>query len=109
RAGYLPAPYSDESQKLLREYVPLRINTDDRAKLAANFARSEEIQGELWTMVEQLAETESSDVFALYIESVNDVINLHKSRATAIVYARVPESVVILLILGAGITMAMVG
>ena len=109
RAGYLPAPYSEQSQMLLREYVPLRINTDDREKLAANFARSEEIQGELWTMVEQMAKTESSDVFALYIESVNDVINLHKSRATAIVYARVPESVVILLILGAGITLAMVG
>src|SRR4026209_443824 len=30
RAGYLPAPYGDESRKLLREYVPLRINTNDR-------------------------------------------------------------------------------
>jgi len=109
RAGYIPEPYSEESQKLLREYVPLRINTDDNEKLAANFARSEEIQGELWAMVEKMAKTESSDVFALYIESVNDVINMHKARATAIVYGRVPETVVILLILGAGITMGMVG
>jgi hypothetical protein len=109
RAGYIPEPYSDESRKLLRAYVPLRINTDDRAQLAANFARSQEIQGELWAMVEQMAKTESSDVFALYIESVNDVINAHESRATAIVNARVPQTVVILLILGAGITLGMVG
>jgi hypothetical protein len=109
RAGYLPAPYGDQSRALLREYVSLRINTDDRQQLAANFARSQEIHAQLWAMVEQLAKTESSDVFALYIESVNDVINAHESRATAIVYARVPETVVILLILGAGITLGMVG
>jgi len=109
RAGYIPQPYSDESRKLLREYVPLRVNTDDRAMLAANFARSLEIQGELWTMVEQMAKTESSDVFALYIESVNDVIDANEARSTAIINARVPETVVILLILGAGITLGMVG
>ena len=109
RAGYLPAPYSEQSQQLLREYVPLRINTDDRETLAANFARSVAIQRELWTMVEEMAATESSDVFALYIESVNDVIDLHTSRETAIVFARVPETVVILLILGSGITLGMVG
>jgi len=109
RAGYIPEPYSDESRKLLREYVPLRVNTDDRAMLAANFARSLEIQGELWTMVEQMAKTESSDVFALYIESVNDVIDANEARSTAIINARVPETVVILLILGAGITLGMVG
>jgi hypothetical protein len=109
RAGYLAAPYGDESRALLREYIPLRINTDDRAQLEANFVRSEAIQDELWAMVEQLAKTESSDVFALYIESVNDVVNAHESRATAIVYARVPETVIILLILGAAITLGMVG
>src|SRR4051795_12182065 len=27
RAGYLPAPYGDESRALLRQYVPLRIST----------------------------------------------------------------------------------
>jgi hypothetical protein len=109
RARYLPAPYGDESRELLREYVPLRINTDDRDQLAANFARSEAIQAQLWAMVVEMAKTESSDVFALYIESVNDVINAHESRVTAIVNARVPETVIILLILGAGITLGMVG
>src|SRR6476660_6351671 len=43
RAGYLPAPYGDESRVLLREYVPLRISTSDRASLAANITKSEDI------------------------------------------------------------------
>src|SRR3954453_11019618 len=33
RAGYLPAPYGEESRALLRQYVPLRINTGDRASI----------------------------------------------------------------------------
>jgi membrane protein YdbS with pleckstrin-like domain len=109
RAGYLAAPYGDRSRALLREYVPLRINTDDRQRLAANLARSEEIQAELWAMVEEVARTESSDTFALYIESLNEVIDLHTTRTTSIIYGRVPETVVLLLILGSGVALGVVG
>jgi hypothetical protein len=109
RAGYLPEPYGDRSRALLREYVPLQINTDDRQRLAANLVRSEAIQAELWAMVEQMARTESSDVFALYIESLNEVIELHTTRSTSIVYGRVPETVEMLLIVGAGLSLAIVG
>jgi hypothetical protein len=55
RAGYLPQPYAADSQELLRQYVPLRINAPDRKQLAANFERSTEIQAELWAMAEELA------------------------------------------------------
>ena len=109
RAGYLPAPFGDESRKLLREYVPLRINVDDHQQLAANFARSEEIHVELWAKAEQLASDQSSDVLALYIESLNETIDLHSTRVTALIYGRVPETVLILLILGAALTLGMVG
>jgi hypothetical protein len=110
RAGYLPQPYAAESQELLREYVPLRINTADRAQLQANFARSTEIQNELWAKAEELARaTPDSVVLGLYIDSLNQMIDLHETRVTAIIYARVPETVVILLILLAAFTMGMVG
>jgi hypothetical protein len=109
RAGYLPAPYGDESRALLREYVPLRINVADRQRLAANFARSAEIHSELWAIVELVAREQSSDIFALYIESLNETIDLHSTRVTSLVYGRVPETVVILLILGAALTLGMVG
>jgi hypothetical protein len=109
RAGYLPDPFGDDSRVLLREYVPLRINTSDREQLAANLARSEEIQDELWAMVEEMARTQSSDVFALYIESLNEVIDLHTTRTTSIIYGRVPETVVLLLIIGSGVALGMVG
>ena len=110
RAGYLPQPYGEESRALLRAYVPLRINVADRQQLAGNFARSTEIQNELWAMAEELARaTPDSVVLGLYIDSLNQMIDLHETRATAIVVARVPETVVILLIIGAALTMGMVG
>ncbi len=110
RAGYLPAPYAADSRELLREYVPLRVNTPDRAQLQANFTRSTEIQNELWAKAEELARaTPDSVVLGLYIDSLNQMIDLHETRATAIIYARVPETVVILLIVGAALTMGMVG
>lgn len=110
RAGYLPAPYSADTRALIREYVPLRINVDNRAELAVNFARSQVIHGELWAMAEELARADpSSDLLSLYIESLNEMIDLHATRATAIVYARVPETVLILLIIGAALSLGMVG
>jgi hypothetical protein len=109
RAGYLPAPYGDESRALLRQYVPLRITTTDRAELAANIAKSEEIQAALWTRAEAVARDHGSDVNALYIESLNEVIDLHTSRVIAGIYARVPETILVLLLVGSALTLVMVG
>ena len=90
RAGYLSEPASSMSKELIREYVPLRI-APDRAQLATNIEQSEEIQAELWTIAEEVARTEGSDVVALYIESLNEVIDLHTTRVVAGVYSRVPR------------------
>ena len=110
RAGYLPPPYAADSQALLREYVPLRINTGDQAQLAAGFARSTGIQADLWAKAEELARAApDSVVLGLYIDALNSMIDLHETRVTAIVYARVPETVLILLIVLAALTMGMVG
>jgi hypothetical protein len=109
RAGYLPQPYGRRPAAAAR-YVPLRVNVADQQQLAANFARSTDIQAELWAIAEELArDTPESVVLGLYIDSLNQTIDLHSMRATAIIYARVPETVLILLIIGAALTMGMVG
>jgi len=110
RAGYLPQAASRESRELLRQYAPLRVNVGDRDQLAANFERSEEILGDLWAIAEDLARTTpGSETLALYIETLNATIDLHETRVTALSYARVPETVVLLLIAGALLTVGMVG
>jgi hypothetical protein len=110
RAGYLTEPASSRIRQLLREYVPRRVNVADPDQLAANFARSEEILADLWAEAEDLARSgPGSETLALFIESLNETIDLHETRVTAIVYARVPETVVLLLIAGAALTLGMVG
>jgi hypothetical protein len=108
RAGYLPQPASDQVRELLREYVPLRIVLTASKDIQADIAKSVEIQNEIWAITEQVARDHGSDVIALFVESVNDVIDLHESRVTA-GSARVPETILLLLIGGAALSLGMVG
>jgi hypothetical protein len=107
RAGFLPAAERDQVRNLFREYAPLRVNIPDREQLLANFDRSEEILAELWTIAE--AVRQDTPPFALFADSLNTVIDLHATRVSAIVYARVPPTVLVVLLVGAALTLGMLG
>jgi hypothetical protein len=110
RAGYLPEPANEELRELLRQYLPLRIATNDRAQLQANIERSVELHAEMWAIAEEVARrTDSQDLVALFLESLNETINLHESRVVAGIYSRVPETVLLLLLGGSSLTLGMVG
>jgi hypothetical protein len=55
------------------------------------------------------ARSPDTQVLAIFIESPNDMIDLQETRVTAIVYARVSDTVFLLLIVGAALTMGMGG
>ena len=110
RAGYLPEPASSRIRELLRQYVPLRIVLTDAKDVAADIKRSEEILTQLWTISEGVARTtDQGDLVSLYLDSLNETIDLHETRVTAGLYARVPETVVLLLVGGSALSLAMVG
>jgi hypothetical protein len=110
QAGYLVEPYPGEIRSLLTEYVDLRIATPDtQDNIDAVLMRSEEIQGELWSLTEGVVEaTPGRDEVSLFIASVNETINLHNMRVAAL-RARLPETVVLVLYLVAILSMMMVG
>jgi hypothetical protein len=96
QAGYLPEPVSSESRRFLREYVDLRLTPITPENFAGLLARSNEIQDELWRRAETLVrETGGSDVYALYVESLTDIISLHRNRVIAGVYARIPATLLL--------------
>ena len=110
RAGYLPEPASSQIRELLRQYVPLRIVVTDQKDVAADIQRSQEILMETWTIAESVAKTTTQgDLTSTFIESLNETIDLHETRVTAGLYARVPETVVLLLIGGSALSLGMVG
>jgi hypothetical protein len=110
RAGYLPEPASSQIRELLRQYVPLRIVVTDQKDVARDIERSQEILMQTWTIAEGVAKTTTQgDLVSTFLESLNETIDLHETRITAGLYARVPETVVLLLIGGSALSLALVG
>jgi hypothetical protein len=98
RAGYLPEPYGSESRDLLRQYLDVRLIALDVSRAAESIALSEEIQVELWHRADAMVEqTGGSDVYALYVESLNELVELHSQREIAAFYARIPTTLVLAL------------
>ena len=64
----------------------------------------------MWTISEGVAKTTNQgDLVSTYLESLNETIDLNETRITAGLYARVPETVLLLLIFGSALSLGMVG
>jgi hypothetical protein len=109
RAGYLEEPYRTESRDLLLEYIDTRLDARDPEKREVASGRSEEIHNELWSRAELIARENPSDTIAIYLESINEVIDLHTERIHVGVDLRVPPTILFGLYLVAVGTMFLVG
>jgi hypothetical protein len=110
RAGFLDETDQDLSRDLLREYVEVRLAAaEDASLIESATARSEEIHGELWSIVEDnVNQGRESDVMALYVESINDVIDVHSLRLAAI-DLRLPETLWMVLYAATMLSFLLVG
>lgn len=96
RADFLPETDRAEAKGLLRTYVDERIEAVrsgriDRVKAAV--AEAERIQLRLWDRAVANARVDmNSDVAALYIEAINDLMAIHAQRI-AVGMARIPAGI----------------
>lgn len=109
RAEYLEEPISTESRQLLGEYVDVRLAALDPEKLNASLIRSEEIHQELWKLAVSVARSSPSPTTALYISSLNEVIDIHTLRVNAHLEVRVPPAILLGLYLVAVLSMFLIG
>jgi len=111
RAGLLSEPYRSEARDLLREYVDLRVGLVTQPDTLAHvIARSEQIQSQLWSEVEQMtAGTPPSVLQVLFIQSLNETIDLQTKRVTVALQYRVPATIWLGLYLVALFAMTAVG
>lgn len=94
RTSLLPEPQRSESRKLFREYVSLRTVEAGENRIAESIARSEVLHQELWSRAVEASQATSSPVLvSLYIQSLNEVIDLHSKRLTLGLRNRVPAAV----------------
>lgn len=111
RAGLIPEPYRSGTKKFLIEYVDLRVDiAKNISQLEAGIARSQQILDSLWKYTEALAEQDrSSEVYALYTTSVNDMINTFNRRIVVGLQYRIPGAVLFVLFIISFITMFVLG
>ena len=109
RAALLPEPHRTEIRTMLREYVDLRLEAVQPETIMAALARSEELQGRLWEQAVSVAEKSPTPITGLFIQSLNDVIDLHAKRVTMGARNRIPFTIWAALYFTAIFTMAGVG
>lgn len=111
RADLLPDAPRAECGALLRKYVALRAQVAmSREQLAVGLQETELIQKKLWAQAMDLARADmNSDIGALFVESLNQVFDLHTSRVTVGLQYRIPPIIWFVLYALTMLSMAGVG
>jgi Protein of unknown function (DUF4239) len=116
RARTVAEPIREQAQQLLRQYVDARIDLNNAGLATGPLAeagnRSKQIQGRLWDAVVEVTKNDRSAVAAAYMSSINQIIDLHEKRVSALEY-RIPVtiwslifSVSIIAVFARGLTLA---
>jgi len=110
RAGTLPEPERAQARALLLEYVEARLEGVRSGELEAAIRRSEELQKRLWSSAAALAErSPNSIVVGLYLQSLNEMIDLHTKRVSEGMRVRIPAIVWIVLYVVTALAVAEMG
>jgi len=104
RARLLPDPYASQATDLLREYVGIRVALSEsgadetsRSTLQAATEKAEKLHDQLWSVAQGVDSQEPRSVATgLFIQSLNEVIDLHSKRLIAL-DNHVPEPVILML------------
>jgi hypothetical protein len=115
QADFLPKLEREKSIKLYKRYVQIRLKTtmapgDDIKKLHQAQIESLQIQHELWQIaVVNIERTGSSNIAALYVQSLTDMINTHSMRVEVFSYQSVPFNIWIVIYALSILSMAGIG
>ena len=110
RADFLAEPRRSESKSLLTKYVDLRLEAANGNDLSGSIGRSEELHQKLWVQAVSSGETNpGSIVVGLYIQSLNEVIDLHAKRVQVALRSRIRTTIWTALFLIAMLAMTALG
>jgi hypothetical protein len=86
----LPEPEQTEAAGLLREYVGVRIRGVIDGKPEDAIARSESLHEQLWSKASSAAEKKPTPITSLFIQSLNQLIDMHAKRLLVGIHNRIP-------------------
>lgn len=106
RASLLPNPHREAIERLLRQYLDLRIEFysvgTDRSKLAEVEKESAGVQRRLWEQTVAASNVNPSPIVATFIVAMNETIDLDAIRLHTL-RSHVPAAVWLLLLAAAGV------
>ena len=85
RSDLLPEPDRTVIRGLLSDYVSLLVQvvgTDDNLQIEQGIQQSGELHTELWSRAVEVATQAPTPISALFVQSLNDVIDLQEARLT---------------------------
>ncbi len=110
RARLLPDPERSKIAELLRLYTEIRVQSVAESRIAEGIARSEELHAQLWSRAMAAAEQDRHSIMiGLFLQSLNEVINLHSERVFVGLRSRIPISIWLALFTLAVLGMASMG
>jgi hypothetical protein len=111
RAGFLAEPYRSDIRGLLRNYVDVRVKAAaGEMDLGEATRRSEALHDKMWALAEEVGQKDAGSITAgLFIQALNEVIDLHLKRVTVSIRNRVPPTIWATLYLLMAVGMIMMG
>ncbi len=112
RADLLPEADRVEIQQLLRDYVTLRTEISQSGpeqQFEQAIGRSKQLRRDLWSRAITAVEQQPTRTSALFVQSLNELINMHERRVTVGIHYRLPGIVWIMLYVLLILAMAMGG
>lgn len=99
RSRLLPEPEGSEIARLLSRYTELRTQKMTTENIGDLLAESDKLHGQMWSRAIAAAEKDSGSIMTgLFLESLNESIDLHSKRVFVGLYSRVPIAIWLMLL-----------
>jgi hypothetical protein len=110
RADLLTESHRGTIRDLLREYVDVRLEAARTGDIETAVRRSEELHAKLWAeAMAGVAEQPNSPMVGLFIQALNEVIDLHATRMQVAVRSRIPPTIWLALLVVAAMGLGSMG
>ena len=89
RAELIPEPHRGEVREIMRKYIELRIGIgSETLSIQERIRQSEQLQRQLWPHASALAnaDLQNADIVSLFVDSVNEMMNLQTRRVAVANY-----------------------
>lgn len=112
QAGLLPETARARIRQSLYEYVTLRIEAaqlETMGQVEQAIEKSEDLQSIMWSRTVALTDQLPTPIFTLFLQSLNELIDMQATRVTLGIHYRLPETILLVLYCLTIITMVMGG